>query len=460
MEIAGLPARFQAAVLLCDLEGKSCEEAARRLGWPVGTVKSRLSRARARLRERLTRRGLAPADFSIVTALLPSAPSPNLVEATTRAALALISGRLTTAAVVSASVTTLTQGVLRTMILTKIKLAAAAVLLVASGSAVLFGQGPTQRAAGAGAGQATARAATTPKSDEQVNLEMLERAWTDAATRHDATVVNRILADDFEGIDQAGDTFDKPAAVRDLLQGTFITDHFTELEQVKTRVFGDNAIVTSRFKARNSPARGLVTHVYILRRGRWQCVASHASWATAGVCPAIGPIAAARNLLRPSATAAQNCMVCHVSTPRQNFPPAPLPVEPPAAAKEQPGQTLRVEIDGDGHITMEGRGVRVAAEMKALEDRFKAGKEKLGWDQLVIAPTTETPYHVVAQVSPRPMPPACTTSSLRSSRNHRDRERLATPGWACQRRSMIQRRAAARLSMAASTRSMSPLGQW
>ena len=59
-EIAGLPARFQAPVLLCDLEGTSCEEAARRLGWPVGTVKSRLSRARARLRDRLTRRGLTP----------------------------------------------------------------------------------------------------------------------------------------------------------------------------------------------------------------------------------------------------------------------------------------------------------------------------------------------------------------------------------------------------------------
>src|SRR5262245_45742624 len=68
-EIAGLPDRFQAPVLLCDLEGASCEEAARRLGWPVGTVKSRLSRARARLRDRLTRRGLTPADLSILAPL-------------------------------------------------------------------------------------------------------------------------------------------------------------------------------------------------------------------------------------------------------------------------------------------------------------------------------------------------------------------------------------------------------
>ena len=185
-----------------------------------------------------------------------------------------------------------------------------------------------------------------------------------------------------------------PPRCADLLQGTFITDHFTELEQVKTRVFGDTGIVISRFKARDSPARGLVTHVYILRRGRWECVASHASWATGGVCPAIGPIAEARNLVRPSATAAQNCMVCHVSTPKQKFPPAPLSAQPPAAAKEQPGQTVRVEIDADGHITMEGSRVlstrtTVAAEKKALEDRFKAGKEKLGWDSVVVAAAAE-----------------------------------------------------------------------
>src|SRR5579883_957625 len=59
-EVAGLPARFQGPLLLCDLEGTTYQEAARRLGWPVGTLKSRLSRARARLRGRLIRRGLSP----------------------------------------------------------------------------------------------------------------------------------------------------------------------------------------------------------------------------------------------------------------------------------------------------------------------------------------------------------------------------------------------------------------
>ncbi len=144
-EIARLPDRLQAPVILCDLEGSSDLEAARRLGWPVGTVKSRLSRARARLRDRLTRRGLAPSDFAITIPTLPMGLSQSLVEATTRAAQSLTGGRLTTAGIVSASVATLTQGVLRTMYWTKLKLAAVAMLLILTGSAALVAQATAQK---------------------------------------------------------------------------------------------------------------------------------------------------------------------------------------------------------------------------------------------------------------------------------------------------------------------------
>ena len=59
-EIDRLPERHRIVVVLCDLEGRSYEEAARHLRCPVGTVKSRLARARERLREALGRRGVAP----------------------------------------------------------------------------------------------------------------------------------------------------------------------------------------------------------------------------------------------------------------------------------------------------------------------------------------------------------------------------------------------------------------
>lgn len=58
--LADLPDRFQAVVTLVDVEGLSYAEAAEALGVPVGTVMSRLHRARARMRQRLVAAGLAP----------------------------------------------------------------------------------------------------------------------------------------------------------------------------------------------------------------------------------------------------------------------------------------------------------------------------------------------------------------------------------------------------------------
>ncbi len=59
-EINRLPDRYRIAIVLCDLEGQTCEQAARRIGRPVGTVKCWRARGRERLRQRLIRAGLAP----------------------------------------------------------------------------------------------------------------------------------------------------------------------------------------------------------------------------------------------------------------------------------------------------------------------------------------------------------------------------------------------------------------
>jgi RNA polymerase sigma-70 factor (ECF subfamily) len=58
-EVNRLPESFRGAVQLCYFEERSNREAAALLRWPVGTIKTRLARARALLRARLTRRGLA-----------------------------------------------------------------------------------------------------------------------------------------------------------------------------------------------------------------------------------------------------------------------------------------------------------------------------------------------------------------------------------------------------------------
>src|SRR5437588_196071 len=57
-ELQRLPERYRMPVILCCLEGRSLDEAARQLGWTQGSVKGRLERGRARLHHRLVRRGL------------------------------------------------------------------------------------------------------------------------------------------------------------------------------------------------------------------------------------------------------------------------------------------------------------------------------------------------------------------------------------------------------------------
>src|SRR5262249_8101009 len=68
-ELAALPERFRAPLVLCYLEGLTQDEAARRLGWTATTVKGRLQRGRDRLRRRLERSGLGLAAALGATAL-------------------------------------------------------------------------------------------------------------------------------------------------------------------------------------------------------------------------------------------------------------------------------------------------------------------------------------------------------------------------------------------------------
>ena len=59
-EIGRLPEKYRRPVVLCYLEGRTHEDAARRLRCTAGSLRGRLDRAREKLRDRLTRRGLAP----------------------------------------------------------------------------------------------------------------------------------------------------------------------------------------------------------------------------------------------------------------------------------------------------------------------------------------------------------------------------------------------------------------
>ena len=116
-ELGRLPERFRLPILLCHLEGLTYDQAAERLGCPVRTVQSRLARGRARLRDRLPRRGVAPAIAALTAALIPDA-SASLAESwareTAAAAVRFASGGRA-AALIPATISILARGAARTM---------------------------------------------------------------------------------------------------------------------------------------------------------------------------------------------------------------------------------------------------------------------------------------------------------------------------------------------------------
>lgn len=85
-ELARLPDRLRLPVLLCCVQGLSREEAARRLGWPAGTLKGRLERGRRRLATRLAARGLAPSALLLAPLAAVTIPADLLARAVEQSA--------------------------------------------------------------------------------------------------------------------------------------------------------------------------------------------------------------------------------------------------------------------------------------------------------------------------------------------------------------------------------------
>jgi RNA polymerase sigma factor (sigma-70 family) len=149
-ELNGLPENYRLAILLCDLEGKAIKEAAQQLGWPQGSLAGRLARGRKLLAMRLASRGVVLSAGSlalVVSQNVASAGVPiSLMSSTVEAACIIAAGQATVAGVVPSKVAVLTEELVTTMLLTKLKawslpLVALGLLgVVGSGAAVLVGQ--------------------------------------------------------------------------------------------------------------------------------------------------------------------------------------------------------------------------------------------------------------------------------------------------------------------------------
>lgn len=132
-ELNRLPDKYRLLIVLCDLEGVTRKDVARRLDIPEGTVASRLATAREMLAKRLTRRGVVVSGVLLGSVLCQqsawaSVPT-TVVTSTIKAASLIAAGQAAATGAISATVATLTEGVLKAMFVTKIRSVLAVVLV-------------------------------------------------------------------------------------------------------------------------------------------------------------------------------------------------------------------------------------------------------------------------------------------------------------------------------------------
>jgi RNA polymerase sigma factor (sigma-70 family) len=191
-EVSRLPDPYRVVVVLCDLEGKTRQEAARQLGLPEGTVASRLARARSLLAKRLARHGLGVSGGALAAVLSQKAASasvPSSVVSSTIKAASLLAAGQAAAVLVSVKVAALTEGVMKAMLLTRLKSAMVGLLVVF----VLM----------VGAGAVVSRTSAGEQPDKEKNVKDAEEAVKDA---------EKALNEAKKALNEAKEKADKQAA--------------------------------------------------------------------------------------------------------------------------------------------------------------------------------------------------------------------------------------------------------
>jgi RNA polymerase sigma factor (sigma-70 family) len=202
-ELKRLPAKYREPIVLCDLEGKTVREAAQQLGWPQGSVASRLARGRALLAGRLRRLGMALSAGTLATLLAHQASAEGLPPPLAAATLHTVSGAIST------RVALLEEGTVKGMLLEKLRgLATVAVLTLVAATSVVGLSGlpaapPETQSQGSNREPARKEAAKADAAGDTLPPQALARLGT-TRLRHGDQLSNICFTADGKGLLTAG----------------------------------------------------------------------------------------------------------------------------------------------------------------------------------------------------------------------------------------------------------------
>jgi RNA polymerase sigma factor (sigma-70 family) len=254
-ELSRLPEKYRVAIVLCDLEGKTRKAAAQHLRCPEGTLAGRLTRGRELLAKRLARHGPPISVVALAAFLAQSVASAGLPAAaacsTLRAATIFATGHAASGGL-SPGAVALAEGVLKTMLLTKLKIAAALVVVLGvlgAGMAGVTHSGPGDQPtppqitqvkepapAPAAKKERAAEAAPTPTKSPAAPIPSNVSGVVHAidAVAHTVTVRQRVEDDTFDVAPDAKIEVDgKPGKLADIPKGASINlRQFTDAKTI------------------------------------------------------------------------------------------------------------------------------------------------------------------------------------------------------------------------------------